>query len=327
MAKHSLSVVITCYNGWKYMNNCLEYFEKQTVSPDELVIVDDCSTDESYQELKRYAETSKIPVKLLRNEVNRGPGYSRRIGVEHSQGEYVAFCDCDDWYETNFVKTVKTLAEKECFDLLIYDNYVVYEDGKKLKKNATAKLFNASKKKVLALYAMSLCRLAVKREVLNRVKHSELYYAEDAVVAVQIIEKADKITVLEDAFYNYLYRQGSASTRPSPKVVPSFVRAYEIMRGAVSEEYVKELEFIGIKTVCYGATLNAFKIGMPVAEIRKIMRSFSDRHKSWFENPYLPTLGKAKKMYLFLISKRLFFLAGLMAKSHNKIVELLKKTA
>lgn len=322
---NTISIVITCYNGFRYMDRCLSALESQGVTPDEIIIVDDASTDDSFANLEKYRADSTLNIKLFRNETNAGPGVSRKVGIENATMEYVAFCDCDDWYETNFLEKIKEKIAAEHADLYLFDNYTAYDDGTRVKENVTEHLLSASKKELIALYSMSLCRLVVRRNVLAEIEHSELYYSEDMVVAIQAIHTAEKISVLKEAYYNYYLRRDSASNKPSPKVFQSFIKAYEIVSRKVGEQYRDELEFLGIKNLCYGATLNGFKTGIPKRDIKNMLNAFEESYANWMGNKYRHSLGRIKNCYLFLIHKRWLAGAKMMARLHMLAVSLKKK--
>ena len=318
----TLSIIITCYNGWKYMNNCLCSLENQTVIPDEIIIVDDCSLDDSFEQLEKYIATSKLNIKLIKNEKNSGPGVSREIGLKNATKEYIAFCDCDDWYEEDFISDIKRRISQEPTDIYIFDNYTAYDDGRKSIAHSTKWLLSAGKNEIIGLYSMSLWRFAFRKAVLCGIEHSDLYYAEDAVVALQAISKAETITIIDKPYYNYLYREGSASDKPSPKVYKSFEKAFDIIYSKIGTQYPLENEFIGVKMICYGATLNAFKAHIAKCEIKRFIEDFEIKYPEWQKNNYISTLGKIKRVYLFFIKKKMLFLAKIMGLLHSKIIRL-----
>ncbi len=204
---NTISIVIACYNGWKYMDKCLAGLENQEIKPDEIIIVDDCSTDNSYEQLLNYKKNSKLNLKLVRNDKNSGPGYSREVGIRMATSKYIAFCDSDDWYELDFIKDIKEKINNDKFDFCIFDNYVVDGDSKYV-ENITKEYMNLSKRELIALYPMSLWRLVIRKEVLEGIQHAYIYHAEDFVVAIQALAKAEKIIVLDKPYYNYLIRMG-----------------------------------------------------------------------------------------------------------------------
>lgn len=94
---HNVSVIIPNYNNSKYLRRCIESVVKQTYKKIEIVVVDDCSTDDSKELLLEFKkEYSNIIVIFL--EKNGGVSNARNVGFEHSSGEIVTFLDADDYY-------------------------------------------------------------------------------------------------------------------------------------------------------------------------------------------------------------------------------------
>lgn len=84
-----ISVVIPCHNEKGYIERCLSALLAQTVSPDEVIVVDDGSTDGSPEIASRF------PVKLIRVSARRGIGCARNLGVRHAIGDVIVFVDAD----------------------------------------------------------------------------------------------------------------------------------------------------------------------------------------------------------------------------------------
>ena len=99
--KPKISVVIPSYNSMKTLKNTLESLKKQTFKDFEVLIVDDCSRDESFALAKRYTGSN---TKILRNKENKGPAVSRNVGIKNARGGIIALTDSDcilskDWLE------------------------------------------------------------------------------------------------------------------------------------------------------------------------------------------------------------------------------------
>lgn len=105
------SVVIPCYNSEATILRCLNSVNNQIYRNYELIIVDDASTDTTRDIIKNFLNcTSELNNKLIVNDKNSGPGYSRNKGVINSKGKYIAFLDADDfWLENHLLVAVKTL--------------------------------------------------------------------------------------------------------------------------------------------------------------------------------------------------------------------------
>lgn len=90
-----VSVIIPVYNAKIYIRSCIEGLLRQTVKGLEIIIVDDCSVDGSYDICLDLAEKYD-GIKLLRMEENSGPGKARNMGIMSAGGEYITFMDSDD---------------------------------------------------------------------------------------------------------------------------------------------------------------------------------------------------------------------------------------
>jgi glycosyltransferase involved in cell wall biosynthesis len=87
-----ISVIIPSFNHGKYIVKALESVIQQSHPVDEILVVDDASTDDTCQIIK-----DKFPnVRLLINKTNQGPSYSRNYGIESSTGDFITFLDADD---------------------------------------------------------------------------------------------------------------------------------------------------------------------------------------------------------------------------------------
>lgn len=94
---YSLAVIIPNYNKEKYLYECVQSILRQTLLPDEIVIVDDCSSDHSRKVIDELKEKSNL-IQAIYLEKNGGVSHARNIGLKNSKSEYVTFLDADDFY-------------------------------------------------------------------------------------------------------------------------------------------------------------------------------------------------------------------------------------
>src|SRR5256885_2165082 len=93
MASPLVSVVIPIYNGLKYLDRAVASVLAQTYQPIEIILVDDGSTDGSWEWIASYGSQ----VRPIRQK-NAGVGCARNTGIEHARGDLIAFLDQDDWW-------------------------------------------------------------------------------------------------------------------------------------------------------------------------------------------------------------------------------------
>jgi teichuronic acid biosynthesis glycosyltransferase TuaG len=95
----NISVVIPCFNSSATIERALRSVEHQTLTPQEVLIIDDASTDSSVSVIEEYARTSSLVIKLSTQTANGGPSIARNAGWNLARGEFVAFLDADDqWH-------------------------------------------------------------------------------------------------------------------------------------------------------------------------------------------------------------------------------------
>src|SRR5262249_59293001 len=87
----TISVVIPCYNGARFLRETLASVLAQTLPPLEVLVIDDGSTDDS----GAVAESFGPPVRVIR-QPNQGESVARNRGIEEAKGEWVGFLDADD---------------------------------------------------------------------------------------------------------------------------------------------------------------------------------------------------------------------------------------
>ena len=92
----SISIVMTCFNQEKYITEAIESCIQQSFNDFEMIIVDDCSTDDSVKIIKNYQKQDNR-IKLVQSDTNSGsPIIPRNMGVRKSNGNYILFLDADD---------------------------------------------------------------------------------------------------------------------------------------------------------------------------------------------------------------------------------------
>ena len=126
----AVSVVIPMYNAEKYLAVCLESLLIQTFTDFEVIVVDDCSTDNSCAVAESYLEKFGGRLKILTLEENTGtPGLPRNVGLEFSQGEYICFVDADDLLVDDALKTFYQFAEDYRADVVYTEaGYICNEE-------------------------------------------------------------------------------------------------------------------------------------------------------------------------------------------------------
>ena len=100
--KGSISIVMTCYNSMRYITEQLDSLRTQTLSPDEVIIADDHSTDGTYEYMQEYISRYGLNWNVYQNTHNIGVVQNFRTLLTKCRGEYIFTCDHDDiWVYQN----------------------------------------------------------------------------------------------------------------------------------------------------------------------------------------------------------------------------------
>ena len=134
-----VSIVIPVYNAEDKIIRCVESLLYGLYSNIEIILIDDCSKDSSW-EICQNLETKYDRVVSLKNSKNRGVSYTRNKGIEYATGKYIMFVDSDDWVSCKYVDSFVTLLSKyeESFVIsgFYYFNLKTYSKDKYIWENS-----------------------------------------------------------------------------------------------------------------------------------------------------------------------------------------------
>ena len=132
-----VSVIIPMFNSAKFITQTLESLAYQTMKDFEVVVVDDCSTDNSVEVVESFSERFNGRLHVIKLPKNTGtPGLPRNVGIQFARGKYIAFLDSDDLYTKTALEELTTLAEQYQADVLNINNNFVLWNGEKKSINA-----------------------------------------------------------------------------------------------------------------------------------------------------------------------------------------------
>ncbi len=96
-----ISLIVPVYNGEKTIEKCINSILNQTYRNIEVIIIDDGSTDNTY-EICKNMQNKDNRIQLIKQN-NKGPSLARNVGIEYAQGKYIQFVDADDWLEPSII--------------------------------------------------------------------------------------------------------------------------------------------------------------------------------------------------------------------------------
>lgn len=198
----TVSVIIPIYNAEKHIEECLDSCLGQTLEQIEIICINDGSTDNTSKILERYAiEHFNI---IILNQKNQGPGIARNLGIEHANGEFVAFMDSDDYYpDKDSLKKLYEAAVRE--NVLVCGGSALYVDNGKVDRNNVKWCFSENKIMRFVEYqiAFGYTRFIYNRHFLKKyeIKFPKYRRYQDPPFLADVMVRIDAFYVISDWIY------------------------------------------------------------------------------------------------------------------------------
>ncbi len=229
-----ISVVVPVFNMERYLKKCIDSICRQTFEDIEIICVDDCSTDNSWNLLQEL-ERSDPRIRIYRHSENLGLGGARNTAIKLARGDYLASVDSDDYIAENMLEKLFIAAKENDSCIVVCGFHRVAEDGSMLKsqKFKVNNLVNENN----SLDIFSTCNPAFwnklwKRSLFidNDIFFPNYVYYQDLATTPRILTKAKKISFVDDCLYYYLIRNGSATYSNTPKHVVDYYTVFSLLR-------------------------------------------------------------------------------------------------
>ena len=160
-----------------------------------------------------------------------------------------------------------------------------------------------------------------KRSLWEGVELPPIKNAEDIAVIPVIMSRAKSIVSIPDFLYYYINNSHSLSNSYNSKISENFIKSFHCTLSLIDRDtYAEQVEFHGIKTVLYGATLNALKANADSVILKKYWNSFTDQFPKWYKSKYLSYYPVKKKFFLFMVRFRLISLLRLYTSLHTYLL-------
>ena len=323
-----VSVIVPVYGCEAFLPDCIASLRAQTLRDLELIFVCDASPDGSL-ELLRQAEREDARIRVIAFEENRGVSAARNAGIEAARGEFIGFCDGDDWVEPQMFERLYALAQEKQADAVFCRVFKDREDEKGVvtrRENVplgfeTGTRFDRAAIRETLIPAMlsretdsdelplsgytprNLFRASLAK---GRRFREDIRYAEDLLYIVECMLHADAAAALDEALYHYRFHAGSVTKRYSPHVPDSYDRSNDALEALLGEypECVRrmmirrrKMAVTSVRNLCYPGTPYGF--WERVRRARQYMKREDVR--AWFA-PVRPfQFNKALAVRLFLM--------------------------
>lgn len=216
MNNKKVSIIVAVYNAEETIERSIVSILNQKYENIELIVIDDGSIDGTKEVLKKF--TSEDRIKLIFQK-NQGVSSARNKGLDSATGEYITFCDADDYLEDNHVDVLVKGFDKNNIDLSVCNySYVDYKTGKKDTYQVEQGIFDKAESisKILAPNGIQgyLVNKLFKKSIIDKSNlrlNSKIFMSEDLLFCVEYMKKCSKMSVLNDGGYNYILYPNSAN--------------------------------------------------------------------------------------------------------------------
>lgn len=229
MKNVKVSIVVPCWGVEKYLDRCVESLVNQTLNEIEIILVDDVSPDRVPVMCDEWAQKD-ARIKVIHKPQNEGLGMACNSGIEIATGEYLAFCDSDDWVEKDMYEKMYNAAKENKAQIVYSGIQRVDSNGNITPMNqATERKVYNSKPSVLGLgmdlvaaeprsFAERRIAMSAKialydasniRRFFLRFQSERKMISEDLLWNLDNIALADCVVELPYTFYNYFDNSNS----------------------------------------------------------------------------------------------------------------------
>ncbi len=211
-----ITIIVPVYNSEKYLENCLQSIIKQTYSNLEIIVINDGSTDSSFNIISEFAQIDNRIVCI--NRENKGVSASRNEGLKRMTGMYYMFVDSDDTIELDCIEKMYSILKNKNVNA-VRCNYKVIKQKETLSGKYIFKdnFFIQSReqfatyflldKNTLPCYSVLLLVSAKYKTYFNE----NIRFMEDTLYYYDLFRKINHIYIFNTELYNYFYNQNSRS--------------------------------------------------------------------------------------------------------------------
>ena len=238
------SVIIPAYNVAGIIERAIRSAATQTFPPLEILVVDDCSTDNTVEVVRALGRETPS-VRLLSTPANGGPSAARNIGLRLAKADWIALLDADDAWKPGRLERLSEVARATSADF-IADNLVMwdvvadaqfkrayYELPEAQKQITLVDMFRAEDDFNLSKASFGLMKPIFRRKFLvdHKLEYDEsMNFGEDFVFYVESLFNGAKIILIDEAYYIYSIPNGPSGSSPHSRTVKDFGKISEHQR-------------------------------------------------------------------------------------------------
>ena len=306
-----ISVIIPMYNSELYISRCLDALISQNIDI-EIICVNDGSYDRTSDIVKAYSRRySNI---IIIEQENKGQSSARNKGLEYASGQYVFFCDSDDYIDSNSLEELYSIAIKYDLDILktgwktVIGNDIFYTYVKKslplnMVISSSVFLTETCLKWHQVVPVNGLVKLGFLNE--NNLRFPEGIQFEDNFFHLSMLlaqRRSSRCMLIDSTFYTYTINPGSTTTQSvTPKKLYDQLENVSLMKDLIEQSKLNETEYraamASVSSLLF--TFTSYYYRLPKIEQKKFKSSFNKRIFIQAIK-YSPSIFQKTKLFLFI---------------------------
>ncbi len=254
-----VSIIMPSYNTARYIGESIQSVLSQTYTEWELIIVDDCSTDNTDEVVKPFLVDKRI--RYLKNEKNSGAAVSRNYALREAKGKWIAFLDSDDlWHPQKLEKQLLFMKENDYH--FSYTKYIEIDEKSCPNGKIVSGPSKVNKRRMRDYCYMGCLTVMYDAKITGLIQIADIKKNNDYAMWLKVCKKAD-CYLLDEVLAKYRKRNGSISNHTYLKLINWHYKLYRIAenKNKISAVLltVRNLFFGAIKKIRYCSNYNDYK--------------------------------------------------------------------
>lgn len=324
--KDLISVIVPVYNVEKFLDKSLVSLKNQTYENIEVIIVDNGSTDNSYNKCKELISTDNR-FKLYHID-SKGSSLARNYGLKKANGKYIYFLDGDDYLDKDIIKVLYDLMISNKVDISIVGYYFTYKNHEKANEHMINTKHYFNKKELLENMMIRgsiggyTCNKLYKKEFIDNIYFDEtIKYHEDMLFNSTYISRINNGVYYTSPYYHYVQREGSMTgKRDFDDTMLTYIYALEKTRKHYQSEGLStlQIDYEIVKCCCNFK----YRISVSKGDYSNSLKIINEINKKYYKELLNNKgLNLVKRLEIIITNKHPVF----VCKTKEKLVKIKEK--
>lgn len=283
-----VSIIVPVYNAEDTLHIAIDSILAQTYQNIELVIVDDCSKDNTLNKLYKYKDgeiNNNFSIKIISHETNKGVASARNTGLENASGEYIYYVDADDWIDDKTIEILIKEQQKNDSDIVGCNWYLSFnQNERRMNQPVFTSSLEAIQKMTNGTMRWNLWLFMGKRSLYEKYNIrfiSGMNMGEDLMVMMRLFIHSNHVSFVNKALYHY----GQSNNDSLTKTYSEKHRLEVAINLQKVEESINDSSF----SHTIGDGINFLKLNIKLPLLISNKESDYKKWEEWFPeaNPYV----------------------------------------